>query len=80
MKKDGRPETGDQKNEELGQYLASTNSITNRSFKIDFSKIESLEDIIMILKAMQLSVHWYTKDCHEQFKEVYEKGLLIEIK
>jgi hypothetical protein len=47
---------------------------------IDFSKVESLEQVIDILKGMDISIHWYNDNCPEQFKELYEKGLLVEVK
>ena len=58
----------------------NTFSIIQKKFKIDFSKVESLEQVIDILKAMDLSIHWYNDNCPEQFKDLYEKGLLVEVK
>lgn len=58
----------------------NTLSIVQKKFKIDYSKVESLEQVIDILKAMDLSIHWYNDNCPEQFKDLYEKGLLIEVK
>lgn len=58
----------------------NTLSIIQKKFKIDFSKVESLEQVIDILKAMDLSIHWYNDNCPEQFKDLHEKGLLIEVK
>lgn len=58
----------------------NTLSIIQKKFKIDFSKVESLEQVIDILKAMDLSIHWYNDNCPEQFKDLYQKGLLIEVK
>lgn len=55
-------------------------SIIQKKFKIDYSKVESLEQVINILKAMDLSIHWYNDNCPEQFKDLYEKGLLVEVK
>ena len=51
-----------------------------KKFKIDYSKVKSLEQVIDILKAMDLSIHWYNDNCPEQFKDLYEKGLLVEVK
>jgi hypothetical protein len=60
--------------------LDNTLSITQKRFKIDFSKVELLEQVIDILKSMDLSIHWYNDNCPEQFKDLYEKGLLVEVK
>jgi len=60
--------------------LDNTLSITQKRFKIDFSKVESLEQVIDILKGMDISIHWYNDNCPEQFKNLYEKGLLVEVK
>ena len=49
-------------------------SIIPKKFKIDYSKVESLEQVIDILKAMDSSIHWYNDNCPEQFKDLYEKG------
>lgn len=57
----------------------NTLSTTTKIFKIDFSKVESLEQIIWILKSMNLSITWYSDNCPEQFKDLYEKDLLIQI-
>jgi len=57
----------------------NTLSIIQKKFKIDYSKVESLEQVIDILKAMDLSIHWYNDNCPEQFKELYEKGLLVKV-
>ena len=58
----------------------NTLSIIQKKFKIDYSKVESLEQVLEILKAMDLSIYWYNNNCPEQFKELYEKGLLVEVK
>jgi hypothetical protein len=50
--------------------------IVNNTFKIDFDKVKSLEDVIIILKSLDMSINWYSDDCPSQFKEIYEKGLL----
>lgn len=52
----------------------------NRKFEIDFSKVETLEDVKMVLKAMQLTIFWYQDECPPQFTELYEKGFLKEVK
>lgn len=50
-----------------------------KSFKIDYSKVKSLEQLIDILKKINLSVHWYDDGCPEQFKDLYEKGLFKQV-
>lgn len=67
---------------EKNDFLKSDNtlSIIQKKFKIDHSKVESLEQVIDILRAMDLSIHWYNNNCPEQFKDLYEKGLLVEVK
>jgi len=58
----------------------NTLSIIQKKFRINYSKIESLEQVIDILKAMDVSIHWYNDNCPEQFKDLYDKGLLLEVK
>lgn len=53
---------------------------SNKRFKIDFDKVNSIDDIKIVLKALDYSVYWYSEECPEQFKEINEKGFLIEIK
>lgn len=54
--------------------------ITNKSFDIDYSKIKTIEDVIVVLKSLNISIDWHQEECPEQFKEIYEKGFLIEKK
>jgi hypothetical protein len=56
--------------------------IFNRQFefKIDWDHVQSLDDLIVIMKAMDIAIHWYSEECPERFKEIYDKGFLIEKK
>jgi hypothetical protein len=54
--------------------------IFNRQFKIDWDQVQSLDDLIAVMKAIELTIYWYSEECPERFKEVYDKGFLIEIK
>ena len=49
-----------------------------RNFKIDFTKVTTLDDVIDIIKAMDLTVTQYNETIPEQFKPMFDKGLLIE--
>jgi len=49
-----------------------------RSFKIDFTKVTSLEDVIDIIKAMDLTVTQYDETIQEKFQTLFDKGILIE--
>lgn len=51
-----------------------------RSFKIDFTKVNSLEDVIDILNGMDLTVYLYDETIPEKFQTMFDKGLLIETK
>jgi hypothetical protein len=65
---------------EVLTFVQSDNTVsTIHKFKIDYSKIESLEQVIDILKATGLTYHWFGDDCPEQFKDLYKRGLLVEI-
>jgi len=64
------------KSEKLDNFL--TPIIINKQYEIDFEKIKSLEDVVVILKALNFTVHWYLEKCPTQFKEIYEKGFLKE--
>jgi hypothetical protein len=50
-----------------------------RSFKIDFTKVKSLDDVVDILKAMDLTVFQYDETIPEKFKTLFDKGLLIQV-
>ena len=54
--------------------------IFNRQFKIDWDQVQSLDDLIVVMKAMDITIHWYSEECPKQFKEIYDKGFLIEKK
>ena len=74
---------GVQNNGTTGFTLVQTDytiPIIQKKFKINYSKVETLEQVIDILKAMDLSIHWYNDNCPKQFKDLYEKGLLVEVK
>jgi hypothetical protein len=58
----------------------STFTLLNRHFKIDFDKVQTIDDIKIVLQAMDLHIYWNEDKCPERFKEVYDKGFLIEIK
>jgi hypothetical protein len=45
---------------------------------VDFSKVKTLDDIIVILKAMDLTVSWYTKTIPEKFQDIHNKGFLTK--
>jgi len=51
-----------------------------KTFKIDFPKITTLEDVVAILKGMDLTITQYDETIQEKFKPMFDKGLLIEIK
>ena len=49
-------------------------------YKIDWDKINTVDDIKMILEALGIQVRFnYNNECPEQFKEMFNKGLLIKI-
>jgi len=54
--------------------------ISNKQFTLDTDKIESLEDVKLILKSMDMQIYWYSEECPEKFKTLYDKGLLKEVK
>jgi hypothetical protein len=54
--------------------------IFNRQFKINWDHVQSLDDLMVVMKAMDITIHWYSEECPERFKEIYDKGFLIENK
>jgi hypothetical protein len=64
------------KSEKLNKILAL--GITVKQYEIDFDKVKSLDDVVVILKAMKVTLSWYSEECPDQFKEIYEKGFLKE--
>ena len=65
--------------EEQTTEKGTINITQPRSFKIDFSKVTSIEDIVDILKAMDLTVFQYDETIPEKFQTMFNKGILIEI-
>jgi len=64
------------KSEKLDNFL--TPIIINKQYEIDFEKIKSLENVVVIFRAMDFTLNWYSEECPAQFKEIYEKGFLKE--
>ena len=64
------------KSEKLNKILAS--EITVKQYEIDFDKIKSIDDVVVIFRAMKVTLNWYSEECPDQFKEIYEKGFLKE--
>ena len=60
----------------LNQYQI----LTQKTYTIDFDKIKTIEDVVTVLKSMQLHVSFDTNNIPEAFKEIYDKGFLIEKK
>ena len=64
------------KSEKLDNFL--TPIIINKQYVVDFDKIKSLDDVVVIFRAMNFTLNWYSEECPAQFKEIYEKGFLKE--
>ena len=54
--------------------------IINRQFDIDWSRIKTTEDVVVLLKALGIAITWHQKECPPEFYEIYDKGFLIERK
>lgn len=54
--------------------------IMAKNYRIDFEKVKSIEDIVIVLKALNICVQIYDNNPIEGAKELDNKGLLIEIK
>jgi hypothetical protein len=50
-----------------------------KTFTVDFDKIKTIEDIIIVLKSMGLAVSFNVLECPPQFTEIMEKGFLVEV-
>ena len=64
------------KSEKLDSILDET--IIKKQYEIDFDKIKSIDDILVDFRAMKVTLNWYSEECPDQFKEIYEKGFLKE--
>ena len=64
------------KSEKLDSILDET--IIKKQYEIDFDKIKSIDDILVVFRAMKVTLNWYSEECPDQFKEIYEKGFLKE--
>lgn len=47
-------------------------------FEVDWDKVQSLEDIKLIFKTLNLTVMFYEEEIPEHLTELYEKGFLVE--
>lgn len=50
-----------------------------KEFEVDFDKVKTLEDLIIVVKGLNLKIFWNQEDCPDKFKEICEAGLLKEI-
>jgi hypothetical protein len=64
------------KSEKLDNLLAAT--VINKQYEIDYDKIKDLDDVVVLFRAMKVTLNWYSEECPDQFKEIYEKGFLKE--
>jgi hypothetical protein len=64
------------KSEQLDSILEET--IINKQYEIDYDKIKDLDDVVVLFRAMKVTLNWYSEECPDQFKEIYEKGFLKE--
>jgi len=64
------------------------NTVTNdftfksnfKTFEIDFDKVNTIEDIKTVIKAMKIVISWYTEEVPKQFIEIESKGMLKQLK
>lgn len=54
------------------------NIIANKSYEVDFNKVKTLEDVVVVLKALQPVITFYQDVVTEPFKEICDKGFLKE--
>jgi len=64
------------KSEKLDNLWAAT--VITKQYEIDYDKIKDLDDVVVLFRAMNFTLSWYSEECPDQFKEIYEKGFLKE--
>jgi len=47
-------------------------------FVLDYSRIKTVEDVVMVLKGLAPEFQWYTDKMPEQFETLHWNGFLIE--
>lgn len=52
--------------------------IINRQFDVNWKKVQTLDDIKILLKGLQMQVYLNSETIPEYLKECFEKELLIE--
>lgn len=69
-------------NQQFNPPSQGTSEIKNmekaKVFTIDYSKVKTVEDVVLVLKAVGLTIHWFTDPPRPEFKELLDKGFLIE--
>ena len=65
--------------EEQQTEKGTINIAQPKSFKIDFTKVTSLDDVVAILNGMDLTVYSYDDTIPEKFKDLFDKELLVEV-
>jgi hypothetical protein len=66
--------------EELTGNSISNFKIINKRFEIEWDRVESIEDIKSILQGLQITINLHSDTIPNHLKEVFEKGLIKEIK
>lgn len=51
----------------------------NKKFEIDFDKVKTIEDVVEVLKSLEIKITWYQDECPTQFLEIQKRGLLKEV-
>ena len=65
--------------DEMEKALEPAQAI-HKQFEIDTDKIETLDDVREVIKAMQMVIYFYGEECPDKFKTLLERNLLKEIK
>lgn len=50
----------------------------NKIFVVDWDKVQTLDDVKTVLKGLQVTIHIVNVEYAQEFKELFDRGLLIE--
>lgn len=85
MKKQTKTPNQKQLDKLLAEAQEAMNDLPNftvsndfKTFVLDYSKIETIENIVDVLRGLAPEFVWYTDQMPDQFKHLHEKGFLIE--
>lgn len=60
--------------------MENNSTTINRKFNVNWEKVQTLDDMKILFKGLEMQVYVYSEIIPEHLKECFEKDLIIETK